>query len=451
MARRNVYGNDYSSNGWPMVDEGSCTWVDIPGCDCRIQIQNGQPLQIIRAFVADFNAEVEPVRDADTACWTAGNSVGDSNHLSGTAVDINWDSHPFQVADAGFDQQKKDKVYEILRWYEGTLFWGNDWDDPKDAMHFQMSSLANGGPINTYGNPVVDDFIKRKIRADGFSTRRGGTPSGGAQPAQPADGAATVLYDAVPVIDEARAAELVDAVIAGLAAAQCNTPKRIAMFLAQCGHESDGFNTTQEYGTGQRYAPYIGRTWIQITWQSNYAAFGQWAADQGLIDDPDFFVNNPTALADLQWAGIGAAWYWTVARPTINSLSDQGDIVGVTQLINGGQNGIDDRTTRYQQAIALGDRLLALITPPDVGGPLDALTPEEQHELLDQVNWIAEQIGPNIWGPASSMGKASDGHELTVRDGLAALRRDVTALKSPAKAAKKAAPAKKSVAKKKAT
>jgi hypothetical protein len=189
MARRNVYGNDWSSNGWPMVDEGSCTWVEIPGTNppVNIEIQNGQPLEILRAFVADFNAEVEPVRDADTACWTAGNSVGDSNHLSGTAVDINWDSHPFEVADAGFDQAKKDKVYEILRWYEGILFWGNDWTDPKDAMHFQLSSLANGGPINTYGNPLLDDFIKRKIRADGFSTRRGGSAAPPAPPANPGE------------------------------------------------------------------------------------------------------------------------------------------------------------------------------------------------------------------------------------------------------------------------
>ena len=30
MAPRTVYGNTISENGWPMVDTGSCTWVDIP-------------------------------------------------------------------------------------------------------------------------------------------------------------------------------------------------------------------------------------------------------------------------------------------------------------------------------------------------------------------------------------------------------------------------------------
>ncbi|WP_081291131.1 transglycosylase family protein [Mycobacterium asiaticum] len=177
MARRTVYGNNWSSNGWPMVDEGSCTWVTVPGTDVSLQIQNGQPLAILRAFAADFNAEVEPLRDADSACWTATNSVGDSNHLSGTAMDLNWNSHPFQIADAGFDAAKRAKVRELLNWYEGMVFWGNDWTNPKDAMHFQLASLANGGNINTYGNPAVDDFIKRKIRADGFSTRRGSAPA----------------------------------------------------------------------------------------------------------------------------------------------------------------------------------------------------------------------------------------------------------------------------------
>jgi len=177
MANRVVYGNAFSSNGWPMVDTGSCTWVNVPGTAVSLQIQNGQPLAILRAFAADFNAYVEPLRDADSACWTPTNSVSTSNHLSGTAMDLNWNSHPFQIANAGFDAAKIARVRELLDFYEGTVFWGNDWSSPKDAMHFQLGSLANGGPINTYGNPHTQDFINRKIRADGYSTfRRGNTP-----------------------------------------------------------------------------------------------------------------------------------------------------------------------------------------------------------------------------------------------------------------------------------
>jgi len=182
MGDRNVYGNDFSENGWRMVDQGSCVWVKVPGTSVSLQIREGQPAEILGAWAADFNAYVEPLRDPDSACWTATNSVGTSNHLSGTACDLNWNSHPFQVLNAGFSATQIATIREMLAFYEKTVWWGNDWDSPKDAMHFQMG-------YDTYGSQNVDrvqDFINRKIRADGFSTfRRGGAVTPPAQPAQP--------------------------------------------------------------------------------------------------------------------------------------------------------------------------------------------------------------------------------------------------------------------------
>lgn len=123
MGFRFAYGNSHSENGWPMVDTDSCEWITVPGTDVRLQIQKGWPLVILRAFAADFNEFVEPLRDADSACWTATNSVSTSNHLSGTALDLNWDSHPFRVQDAGFDGRELPIVRELLDFYEGTVFW----------------------------------------------------------------------------------------------------------------------------------------------------------------------------------------------------------------------------------------------------------------------------------------------------------------------------------------
>lgn len=164
---RVVYGNSFSENGWPMVNSEECTWVTVPGTSVSLQIQNGQPLAILRAFAADFNAYVEPLRDPDSACWTPTNSVPTSNHLSGTACDFNWNDHPFQVSYAGFSSKETATVRELLDFYEQTVFWGQDWQSPKDAMHFQVG-------YNTYQNPHTADFIARKIRADGFSTFRRG-------------------------------------------------------------------------------------------------------------------------------------------------------------------------------------------------------------------------------------------------------------------------------------
>lgn len=174
MADRTVYGLNFSENGWRMVDQGSCVWVTVPGTNVSLQIREGQPAKILGAFAADWNAYIEPLRDADSACWTATNSVASSNHLSGTACDLNWNSHPFRVANAGFNGAQLATMREMLDFYEDLVFWGNNWDNPKDAMHVQM----NGDTYGSDNVEKVNDFISRKIRADGFSTfRRGGTPA----------------------------------------------------------------------------------------------------------------------------------------------------------------------------------------------------------------------------------------------------------------------------------
>lgn len=449
MGFRTAYGNTHSENGWPMVDQGSCQWITVPGTDVRLQIQQGQPLAILRAFAADFNTYVEPLRDADSACWTPTNEVGNSNHLSGTGMDLNWngaDGRTFRLGipeSVAYPGDKARKLRELIDFYEGMVFCGGNWDI-RDWMHFQL-----GG--NTWNNPKTGDFVKRKIRADGYSTfRRGAVPpsdpdAGGGRPLPRDESAADALSRAMGArLSLDRYRQLLPAVSASLKACECTTVDRIAMWCAQIGHESGGLYYTEEIASGAAYegradlgntqpgdgVRFKGRSWIQITGRSNYTRLSQWAASKGLVPNASFFVDNPAALAADEYAGLGAAWYWTVARPTINSLSDQGDIVAVTQLINGGQNGIADRRTRYQQALGVGDRLLTLIEPrtnQPAEGPLMALTDDEQTELLAKVRYIFDQLGPKHpdWGPDSSLGAYADGQEMTLRDGLAALKRKV--------------------------
>ncbi|QOP65873.1 lysin A [Mycobacterium phage STLscum] len=379
---RVVYGLSHSENGWPMVNADECEWTKIPGTSVTLQIAKGQPLAILRAFAADFHAYVEPLRDADSACWTPTNSVPSSNHLSGTAMDLNWNSHPFKVSYAGFDETKIATMRELLAFYEGTVFWGQDWNSPKDPMHAQCG-------YNTYGNPKTADFIARKIRADGYSTfRRGSAPA-----------SAAPILAAATGLSEARAAEILPAVRSGLRESECTNVNRIAMWLAQVGHESGSFQYTEEIAKNGRYAPYIGRTWIQITWDYNYRSFSQWAYAFGMVPTPDYFVVNYRELADLKWAGIGPAWYWTVARPDINELSDRRDLNTVTRRINGGTNGLADRQARYNRALAQGDALLQLLHEED--DFLSALTDAEQRELLDlarqQAKYKRKSRSPLHW------------------------------------------------------
>lgn len=399
LVPRNVNGNSFTENGWTMASAEETNWVTIPGTTVTLQLHQGQPTQILRAFAADYNAFVEPLRDPDSASWTPSNSVlgqpgenNGSNHLGGTAMDLNWNTHPFQVDYAGFSPSQIATARELLDFYEQTVFWGQDWNTPKDAMHWQMG-------YNTYQNPHTADFIARKVRADGFSTFRRGSES-------PTSSAASVLATATGLSVD-RATEILSPVREGLQAASCTTVDRIAMWLAQIGHESGSFVYTEEIASGAAYegrtdlgntqpgdgVRFKGRTWIQVTGRSNYAAFSRWANTNGIAPSVGFFVENPTKLAELQYAGVGAAWYWTVARSDINALSDQGDLYTVTLRINGGTNGLADRRDRYNRALLQGDALLQLLTAEE-----DDMFTEADRNLLRQVAEVRRKsVSPLRW------------------------------------------------------
>ena len=211
-----------SENGWhpAWVGGDALEWVTVPGTNVRLQFQKGQPLKILRALAADFNAYVEPLRDRDSASYTPTNSVATSNHLNGTAMDLNWDSHPFH-AKGTFNAKQMKTIRELLDFYEGTVFWAGDWKSPIDEMHWQMG-------YDTFNNPNVASFIKRKIRSDGFSTfRRGATEAAKKEPVKevavgeklyesvsiyktPGEGARYTLAELIQSIDGLRHRETVE-------------------------------------------------------------------------------------------------------------------------------------------------------------------------------------------------------------------------------------------------
>ncbi|KRD08582.1 hypothetical protein ASE48_08425 [Mycobacterium sp. Root265] len=240
-----------------------------------------------------------------------------------------------------------------------------------DGMKFE----SRGGKVVNGGGLHVD---KAKAISDPYAHAWAYLPGPilGAGVVDPAD----ILARATG-ISYSRAQTLLPAVANGLIQSQANNPNRIAMWLAQVGHESDDFNATAEYASGDAYDTrtdlgntpevdgdgrlYKGRSWIQITGKHNFGLFSSWAHGKGLVPTPDYFVVRPLELSELKWAGIGAAWYWTVARPTINARSDARDVEAVTRLINGGTNGLSHRRDRFNRALSLGDSLLALINEQD--------------------------------------------------------------------------------------
>lgn len=164
-------------------------------------------------------------------------------------------------------------------------------------------------------------------------------------------------------------------VIDGLAmagiGAGLNRPHRLAIYLAQLGHESEWFkydreiwgptaaqgrydtrtdlgNTAARDGDGFLYR---GRGPIQITGKYNYGRFTAWA--QKLDARAPDFVASPDLVNTDPWEGLGPIWYWDAGNPTgesLNVYADEANHEMVTRRINGGLTGYADRLTRYTRA-----------------------------------------------------------------------------------------------------
>ncbi len=145
--------------------------------------------------------------------------------------------------------------------------------------------------------------------------------------------------------------------IAAMEAANINTPIRIAHFLTQVVHESGDFRFTHELASGQAYEGradlgntqpgdgrrFKGRGLIQLTGRANYAAYGasigqdltSAGAWERVATDPDLAI------------GV-ATWFWT--RRHLNAFADKDDLEAITQRVNGGLNGLEDRRRHLERA-----------------------------------------------------------------------------------------------------
>ena len=141
-----------------------------------------------------------------------------------------------------------------------------------------------------------------------------------------------------------------------------NNPKELAMFLAQCAHETGGFKWLKELGKDSYFAKYNnrkdlgngpndgakfkGRGYIQLTGRYNYTKFAK-ASGIDVINNPDLVEK------DLNVAAKASLWWW-MNNPRARKAGQAGDIIGASKAVNGGLNGIEDRKSKwayYQQEV----------------------------------------------------------------------------------------------------
>lgn len=163
--------------------------------------------------------------------------------------------------------------------------------------------------------------------------------------------------------------------------------KEMAMFLAQCGHESYNFTLLEErlnysphtllklfpkktgtieqareitergskavanfiygnrvdlgnYMTDDGYK-YRGRGIIQLTGRNNYKYYGE-KLGFDLLNNPDL-AKEPYVACNI------ACCYWN--QKGISDYAREGNVIATTKKINGGLNGLEDRERRFELAL----------------------------------------------------------------------------------------------------
>lgn len=174
-----------------------------------------------------------------------------------------------------------------------------------------------------------------------------------------------------------------------------NTDEAIAGFLAQTGHESGGWRTFSEnlnysgsalnavfgkyfrnvsvseyarnpekianlvyanrMGNGNTASgdgwKYRGRGAIQLTGFNNHKGFSDYLDDIGYdvetLEDPSIIANDAELLV------LSAIYFWN--REGLTEVCNTGDIKKCTKIINGGYNGLEERTHLFNKWLSILD------------------------------------------------------------------------------------------------
>lgn len=151
MSFRTAYGNTHSENGWRMCNRDECVLVEGPWM-ATAPLRRGAPEIILGDFVRRYDRECAPVV-SQVWGWSRENDVPTSNHLSGTAIDVNAPQWPWGQKRMPADLVARTNT--LLAWYEGAVFWGRVWGRP-DEMHFQI-----GWPEGDAGLQRIVDKIRK--------------------------------------------------------------------------------------------------------------------------------------------------------------------------------------------------------------------------------------------------------------------------------------------------
>lgn len=157
MSFRTAYGYSHSENGWRMCNRDECDIVRIPDLYLvdTAPLRKGDPHIVLGAWLKWYDLNVEEILSPVWG-WSNTNDVANSNHLSGTAVDVNAPKYPW-----GQRVMPADRIAKIRRGldlFEGSVFWGADWGRA-DEMHYQMARPEGDSRTSQFARKLLDGHL----------------------------------------------------------------------------------------------------------------------------------------------------------------------------------------------------------------------------------------------------------------------------------------------------
>lgn len=157
----------YSQNGYKARDYNLIASYTVPGANVRVALRAGDVSVVLLYLMQQFHTSVENIRQKDTGGYNPRSIISSttlSNHASGTAIDINWNSHVMGRRGTFTTTQVK-ALRKILATLNGVVRWGGDYKSRADEMHFEINAplsavaevaekIRNGGKKPPSPKPV---------------------------------------------------------------------------------------------------------------------------------------------------------------------------------------------------------------------------------------------------------------------------------------------------------
>lgn len=134
----------FSFNGWPASKDPAKIGVkSFPVSGTAIKLRCAEKVApLLVGFATEFHNLIEPIDEGSLDDWgycfreVRGVPNKLSNHSSGTAIDLNSTRHALGKVGT-FDSAKVPMIRALAKKY--GLFWGGDYQNRKDEMHFEIS------------------------------------------------------------------------------------------------------------------------------------------------------------------------------------------------------------------------------------------------------------------------------------------------------------------------